>query len=145
MVVGPVRGPAFEQRVILDVDDARRLLRPFERVAGAQELPAFVVGQGVVGDPAELVTRELHLCAEAVRAVLDLRGRAERAHAVVEAVDVFPQLPRDPVPDRPGVFTDARDASDDRVGIVVTKGEEFEDRVRRGVGVAFEKTGRVRR
>jgi hypothetical protein len=50
------------------------------------------VRQRVVGDAAELVTRELHLGAETMRAGEDLRRGAESANAVVEAVDVFPEL-----------------------------------------------------
>ena len=62
----------------------------------------------------------------------------EPADAVIEAVDVLPQLARDAVADGPGVLPHPGDAADDGIGVVLAEPEELEHGLRRRVAVELE-------
>ena len=78
VIVGLVRRrQAFQQLVVLDVDDARGHLGPLQRAPGLQEMPAFVVRQGVVGDAVKAMAGELDRVAETMRADGDFSSAPE--------------------------------------------------------------------
>src|SRR5579863_6447364 len=105
MIIRSLQRKQFVQKIlILDVDEARGHFGALERPADAEELPAFVVGQGSVGHAVESMRAEFDFVAKSVRAGDDFVSRIKPAHHVVETVDVFPHFARDAVPYSTRIF-----------------------------------------
>ena len=61
---------AFEQLVIVDVENARRHFGAFQHAAGLHEMPAFVARQRGVADAVKAVPAALHRIAKTRKALV---------------------------------------------------------------------------
>src|SRR5579862_7422171 len=86
MIVGGLES-AVEQLVVFDVNDSRGHGGALESAAGLQEIPAFVVGQRVIGYTVKAMASELDDVAEAMRADGEFLFGLEAHDGMIEAVD----------------------------------------------------------
>ncbi len=115
------------QDVILHVDEPRRHFRALDEPADAQKFPAFVVRQRRVGNAVKPVAAKADGVAKAVRPRGHLLIGIEAVHGEIEAVDVFPHFAGNIIANGARVFARLGDALHDGAGIILAKGEKFED------------------
>ena len=114
---------AFEQLVIVDIEDSRGHLRALEHASRLHEVPALIARQSCIADSVEPVAATLYGIAEAREVFV---GVAQFQDLVIETVDVFPEFARNAVADGAGVFARLHDALAYRVGVVFGESEEVE-------------------
>src|ERR1035438_2732545 len=85
---------AFQQLVIVDVQNARRHFRPLEHAAGLHKMPTLVASERGIANAVKTVPAALNGIAEARKALVLV---AQFGDLMVKAVDVFPQFAGDAV------------------------------------------------
>src|SRR5215469_3120517 len=139
MVVGGASDErGLQQRLELQVHQARGHLGALQRPADLQEVPSFVVRQSSVCDAEKAMAAEFHRIAETVRSAGDLLGRIKPCDRVIQSIDVFPHLARDAVADGARILACFGNALHDGVGIVAAKRQELVHGLRVGFSIKLE-------
>ena len=128
----PLQG--FQRRIAVrrlrlrtDVEEAARHVGALEEPAELEEVPAFVAGQGGVGDAVEEHRGGDDLLVVSLREAFEELEAFGRGHEEVQGVDLGPHLVGDLVTHRPRVLAGEADAREDRIRIAEVEREESGD------------------
>ena len=130
-----------QQQEILHIEDACRLVRPFNQPAKPAELPGEVTAQRGIRDPIE----ELTTTANLPQLLLGwfLPELLAFHQGPVETVEVLPHLAGDHIPDLPGVLPGHGDAVDDAARVGLRPHQELDHLLSPTIGVHRIKEGAI--
>ena len=117
-----------KQDVILHIQNARSAIGPLQQRPDADEIPAFAVRHGGVGDALEKVRASHDALEKLMRTGGQQFPRVVALHEKIEPVDLFPHLAGNLLARRPGIFARQGETGKNRVRIFLLQRQKLDHR-----------------